>query len=41
MVNGFLQEAAALREKVMKTHKSLERRMRTPELDLRLNNELG
>lgn len=41
MVNGFLQEATALREKVMKTRKSLERWMRTPELDLRLNNELS
>lgn len=41
MVNGFLQEATALGEKVMKTRKSLERWMRTPELDLRLNNELN
>lgn len=41
MVNGFLQEAAALGEKVMKTRKSLEGWMRAPELGLRLNNELG
>lgn len=41
MVNGFLQKAAARREKVMKAHKSFERRMRTPEVGLRLNNELG
>lgn len=39
MVKGFLQEATALREKVMKTSKSLERQMRTAELGLRLNNE--
>lgn len=41
MVSGFLQQGAVLWKEVLKTPKALERWMRTPELDLRLNNEQG
>lgn len=41
MVSGFLQKGAVLWKEVLKTPKALERWMRTPELDLRLNNEQG
>lgn len=41
MGHGFLLQAAAVSEKVTKSLESLERWMRTPELGLRLNDELG
>lgn len=41
MVSGVLQKGAVLWKEVLKTPKALERWMRTPELDLRLNNEQG